>query len=200
MTTIKSFRPNVRQFVAALAMVGALMAIVGSFGVWYTGSATEDGYGLVVHTSLTVTGTGSGEFSQTIDHAPDYVREAMDADVALKNGEFSRKRTNSPGDWTLYAGVLVAAGAIVVLLGRYARIGAIAALIGALALTAIAVVCVFDPASAVLKDTVSAMPPGWESGVGWGLWLALAGAVVAVVSTGIAVIWTCFGSWGRKLG
>ncbi|MGI6798225.1 hypothetical protein [Gordonia sihwensis] len=188
---------STRTIVGAVAAVGALVLIVCSFLAWVSGSAkSEQSLGtarIAVGMDFTVTGMGSGDASLYVIEAPDIARAAMENQISAQEDSFSSdadEKAKKPGIWMIVFGVIVAVGAVLLLIGRYSGIGALVAAVGGLAATIAGIVFVADPTGAVGMKTSSEMPPGAELGAAYGLWLVLAGALVTLAAGAAAVLFT----------
>ncbi|MGB3709163.1 hypothetical protein [Gordonia sp. (in: high G+C Gram-positive bacteria)] len=188
--TASSPPSTIRTLLAAVAGIAALLLIVFSFFSWYSGSATTDKAGMTISMDVSVTGMGSGTADMEVANVPAGLENAINKQMAKGEQDFvdsAAEKSKKPGIWTVVLGLVVAAGAALLMIGGLSRIGALVTALGGLAATIAAIVFVSDPEGALGMKDQSSQAEDFSSGAGWGLWLVLLGALLALAAGGLAV-------------
>ncbi|MFT4085753.1 MAG: hypothetical protein QM658_01135 [Gordonia sp. (in: high G+C Gram-positive bacteria)] len=133
---------------------------------------------------------GTGDAELTLDGVPGAVKDQVEAGLQQHKDEASKEiRDNAsiPGVWTIVFGLLAAVGAVLLLIRRFPGIGALVVTVAGLAATIAVIVFVSDPASAVGMKSDGDFPPDADVSTGFGLWLALLGALLGLLA-GVAAV------------
>lgn len=167
-----------RTIVGAVAAVAALLLIVGSFLTWASASEEISEGPIAGNVSIAVSGMGSVDFEMNIADAPDGFDDMFNSDEGRAEAEDD---TGMPGIWSVIFGVLVAAGAVLVLIRKFPGIGGVITAVGGLAATIAAIVFISDPIGAVTTRPIGD-GAGDDFSAGLGLWLVLVGAIFALLA------------------
>ncbi len=163
-----------RTFAGVVAAVAGLLLIVFSFFTWASASDSINEMGVSADMTVAVSGMGAVDTHLQINDAPAGFEDMMN------QTEASDDETKMPGIWSVGFGVIVVAGAALFLLRRFPGIGALLTAVGGVAATITAVVFVTDPIGAVAKGVTSEDREIFAAD--YGLWLVLAGAVLALLA------------------
>lgn len=163
-----------RTIVGAVAAVAALLLIVFSFLTWASASDSINEAGVSADMSVTVSGMGSVDTDLQMHNAPAGFEDMMN------QSDSANEDTKMPGIWTVIFGILVGAGAALMLLRRFPGVGALLTVVGGLAATIASIVFIADPIGAVAKGTTGQDRELFSAG--YGLWLVLIGSILALLA------------------
>lgn len=179
--------PSSRRLIAGvLALVAALLLIVGSFLTWasITEEFSEDLGGsdtLSAEVSLTISGMGSVDMDAAISGGTESMQDAIDEEFSASAQDEAEDDTGAPGIWTVIFGGLIAVGGAVLLSRRFPGVGAGLTVLGAVAAVISAIIFVADPVGAVVTGDIGDTGEA-NVAVGAGLWMVLVGAILALVA------------------
>ncbi|GAC56954.1 hypothetical protein GOHSU_14_01210 [Gordonia hirsuta DSM 44140 = NBRC 16056] len=182
-------RPAVILLVAMLAAAGL---IGGAWGTWTQQDYRVSAAGttpVAAHVDVTGLGEVAVHWPRPDSNTPEgaaILELWTDAASVTIERELSPAASDT-GLWTLAFGVVVAAGAVATVFSR--RYGGLAMIAAGLMSTVTAAVAVADPGR-MLDDTGSGLDlfPDSTASVGAGLWLTLAGAVLALVVGAVTLL------------
>ncbi|MBC9957878.1 hypothetical protein [Yimella sp. cx-51] len=177
------------RILAIAALVGALLAIGGSFAPWIKMNVTGEDNG----TSMYVNYTKSGIGSESVDSNDPSITEeefkkSMDSSGSRTGSSSTSSDDAATDGWVVIFGALVViAGAVLAFLKKV-RIGGIVAAVGGLIALGVGVYDYFDISDAVDEANkglaaLSAMSGGKSSielSVGWGIYPVILGGLLAL--------------------
>lgn len=182
-----------RRIGGALALLAALLLIVGSFLTWASAEETtleefDPGVPpMSVTTYAAVSGMGSVSLDLEVTGAPEGFGDV--SSYLEHSASDAEDDTRMPGLWTVAFGAVLALGAVLLLTGRSGRVGAALAAFGGLGALIAAAVFLADPLGAVTVGTIGdSASDDFTAGVG--LWTVLAGALFGVAAGATSVVRT----------
>lgn len=178
---------------AAAGAVAALLLIIGSFLTWVVSEGAIEESGISVEASISVTGLGKGsaeigeitvpgasaEQQAAVQNELDAARAELTSDAAKEINEDSRKT----GYATIFLGLVIAAGAILLGLGK--RAGARVMMVGGILATIVGLAVAIDPWTALGGDEI---PDTVSNSTAAGAYLVLVGALVGLGAAIFAVV------------